>query len=142
MELELARQRDLQLRNRDRYAPEALLPTDVAGFRALVAERSRELATLRVIGFTRAEVSLLLLGELAVITLAAIPLGLALGYGLGAAVIWMAYDTELFRIPLVIDRSTYGFAAVAVLAATVLSALVVRRLIDRLDLVAVLKSKE
>jgi putative ABC transport system permease protein len=110
--------------------------------RIALAERSRELATLRVIGFTRAEVSLLLLGELALVTLVAIPLGLALGYALGAAVIWLAYDTELFRIPLVINRPTYGFAALVVLLATVLSALVVRRLLDRLDLVAVLKSKE
>jgi putative ABC transport system permease protein len=109
--------------------------------RIALAERSRELATLRVIGFTRAEISLLL-GELALIALVAIPLGLALGYALGAAVIWIAYDTELFRIPLVINRATYGFAATVTLLATLFSALVVRRMLDRLDLVAVLKSKE
>lgn len=110
--------------------------------RIALAERSHELATLRVMGFTRAEVSLLLLGEVAIVTMVAIPLGLVLGYLLSAMVIWMAYDTELFRIPLVINRSTYGFAATVVLVATVVSALVVRRLINRLDLVAVLKSKE
>jgi putative ABC transport system permease protein len=110
--------------------------------RIALAERSRELATLRVLGYTRAEVSLILLGELAVLTLAAIPLGLLLGYALAALVIDLAYDTELFRIPLVVGRSTYGFAATVTLAAALVSGLVVRRRLDRLDLVAVLKSKE
>jgi putative ABC transport system permease protein len=110
--------------------------------RIALSERSRELATLRVIGFTRAEISLILLGELAILTLVAIPVGLLLGYGLAAAVIELAYDTELFRIPLVIGRSTYGIAATVTLAAALISGLVVRRLLDRLDLVAVLKSKE
>ena len=111
--------------------------------RISLAERSRELATLRVIGFTRAEISAILLGELAVLTLAAIPVGLAMGYGLGALVIVAAYDTELFRIPLVVDPSTYGFGgAWSTLVAAVVSGLVVRRKLDHLDLVAVLKSKE
>jgi len=110
--------------------------------RIAVAERARELATLRVIGFTRAEISLILLGELALLTLVAIPAGMALGYGLAAAVIRLAYDTELFRIPLIITRSTYGFAAAVTLMAALVSGLIVRRMLDRLDLVAVLKSKE
>ena len=110
--------------------------------RIALAERARELATLRVIGFTRAEISLILLGELALLTLAAIPVGMALGYGLAAAVIRLAYDTELFRIPLIVTRSTYGFAAAVTLAAALASGLVVRRMLDRLDLVAVLKSRE
>jgi putative ABC transport system permease protein len=110
--------------------------------RITLAERGRELATLRVIGFTRAEVSLILLGELAVVTLAAIPLGLVLGRALGALVIELAYDTELFRIPLIIGRSTYGFAAAVAALAAIASGLLVRRQLDHLDLVAVLKSKE
>jgi putative ABC transport system permease protein len=110
--------------------------------RISLSERRRELATLRVIGFTRAEVSMLLLGELAVLTITAIPLGFALGYGMAAMVIELAYDTELFRIPLVVNRSTYGFAATVTLIAAATSALIVRRLVDRLDLVSVLKSKE
>lgn len=110
--------------------------------RISLAERSRELATLRVIGFTRAEISFLQLGELAVLTAVGIPLGLALGYGLAAFLIDFSYDTELFRMPLVVNRSTYGFAAVVTLAATCGSALIVRRMIDRLNLIAVLKSKE
>ncbi len=110
--------------------------------RIALSERSRELATLRVIGFTRAEISFILLGELAVLTLVAIPVGLVLGYGMAAVVIQTSYDTELFRIPLVIARSTYGFAASVTAGAALASGLVVRRMLDHLDLVAVLKSKE
>ncbi|MFO0876168.1 MAG: FtsX-like permease family protein [Gemmataceae bacterium] len=110
--------------------------------RITLAERSRELATLRVMGFYRAEISLVLLGELAILTLAAIPLGLVIGRGLAALVITTAYDTELFRMPLVVSRWTYGFAATVTLTAALVSGLIVRELIDRLDLVAVLKSKE
>jgi putative ABC transport system permease protein len=109
--------------------------------RIALAERGRELATLRVIGFTRAEVSAILLGELAALTFAALPAGLALGYGF-AALTTRAYDTELFRIPLVIWPSTYAFAVVVTLLAALASGLAVRRLLGRLDLVAVLKSKE
>jgi putative ABC transport system permease protein len=109
--------------------------------RISLSERSRELATLRVIGFTRAEISAILLGELAVLTLAAIPVGLAMGYGLAALTV-LGLDTEMYRIPLVINLSTYGFATAVILVATVLSALVVRGKLDHLDLVAVLKSKE
>lgn len=109
--------------------------------RISLSERARELATLRVIGFTRVEVSRILLGELAVLTLAAIPGGLLLGKALAA---WdtRANDTELFRLPLWIEPSTYGFAVVVTLLAALISGLIVRRQIDRLDLVSVLKTKE
>lgn len=110
--------------------------------RVALSERSRDLATLRVIGFTRGEVAVILLGELALLTLAAIPTGLVLGYALAALVIRVAYDTELFRIPLVVSWSTYGFAAVVTLLAALFSGLIACRLLGRLDLVAVLKSKE
>jgi putative ABC transport system permease protein len=110
--------------------------------RIALSERGRELATLRVIGFTRGEVSLMLLGELALLTLAAIPMGLVVGYALAALVIRVAYDTELFRIPLVISWFTYGFAAVVTLLAALFSGLIARRLLAQLNLVAVLKSKE
>lgn len=109
--------------------------------RISLAERSRDLATLRVIGFTRGEISAILLGELAVITLAAIPLGLVIGYGFAA---WATagMDTEVYRIPLVIHRATYGFAALVVVVAAVVSGLLVRRRLDHLDLIAVLKTRE
>jgi putative ABC transport system permease protein len=111
------------------------------GARVALAERSRELATLRVIGFTRLEISAIFLGELAVLTLAAIPLGFVFGLGFAHLMIY-AQDVEMFGMPLVVYRSTYGFAAAVVLAAAVVSGLVVRRRLDHLDLVAVLKMKE
>ena len=109
--------------------------------RISLSEQSRELATLRVIGFTRFEVTSILLGELATLTLVALPVGCALGY-LFAAWATTGMDTEIYRIPLIINPSTFGFAAVTVLVATLLSSLTVRKRINQLDLVAVLKTKE
>jgi putative ABC transport system permease protein len=109
--------------------------------RISLSERSRELATLRVMGFTRGEISYILLGELAVITLIAIPFGLALGYFF-AWLLTVALVTELFRIPLVVYPHTYAFAASIILGAAIMAGLIVRRKLDHLDLVAVLKSRE
>lgn len=109
--------------------------------RIALAERGRELASLRVMGFTRGEISAIFLGELAVLTLSAIPLGLGLGY-LFAWLASLSLDTELYRIPMVVNARTYAFAVVVVLASTVVSGLIVRRKLDHLDLVAVLKTRE
>ncbi len=109
--------------------------------RISLSERSRELATLRVIGFTRGEISAILLGELGIVTLLAIPLGLWFGY-LVAALTVSSLDLELFRFPLVIERTTYGLAALVVMLASIASGLLVRRRLDQLDLIAVLKSRE
>jgi putative ABC transport system permease protein len=109
--------------------------------RVSLSERRRELATLRVIGLSRGEISYILLGELAVLTLFAVPLGLALGY-LMAAGMAKVYDTEVFRMPLVVARSTLVRSAVTVLVASAASSLSVRRRLDRLDLIAVLKTRE
>jgi putative ABC transport system permease protein len=109
--------------------------------RISLSERSRELASLRVLGFTRGEISLILLGELAVILLVAVPSGLLLGYGLAALVV-VAFDTELYRFPLVVSSRTFAFAGATTIVAAVVSALIVRRRLDRLDLVAVLKTRE
>ena len=84
--------------------------------RVSLSERSRELASLRVLGFTRREISSILLSELMVLTLLAIPVGLAGGYGL-AALLSLAMDTESYRLPLVIRPATYGFAALITAAA-------------------------
>ncbi|MBX3363793.1 MAG: FtsX-like permease family protein [Phycisphaeraceae bacterium] len=108
--------------------------------RISLAERGRELATLRVIGFTRGEISSILLGELAVLTALAIPIGLLAGYWLGAFTI-DAMQTEHQRLPLVIGPRTYGFAIAVTILAAVASGLVVRRRLDQLDLVSVLKSQ-
>ncbi len=109
--------------------------------RIAFAERARELASLRVLGFTRAEVSYILLGELALLTLLALPPGFLIGRALCA---WLVASLphELFRIPLVVEPATYSLAATVVLAAALLSSLLVRQRVDRLDLVAVLKTRE
>jgi putative ABC transport system permease protein len=99
------------------------------------------MATLRVLGFTRAEISRMLLGEIAVLTAAAIPIGLLAGYGL-ARITVAALQTETQQFPMVISSATFAFAATVTLAGTVISALIVRRRLDHLDLVAVLKSRE
>ncbi len=109
--------------------------------RIALSERSRELASLRVLGLTRGEISYILLGELALTTMAAVPLGLAAGYGL-AAVMVAGFDTEVWRLPLVVTTRTYVTAAVTVLVAASISALIVRRKLHRLDLVEVLKTRE
>ena len=109
--------------------------------RVSLSERSRELASLRVLGFTRGEISFILLGELAVVILLAIPLGLLLGYAFAGALV-AAFNTELYRFPLVITPRTYAYAATAVLVAATVSGLAVRSRLDHLDLVAVLKIRE
>jgi len=105
------------------------------------AERARELASLRVLGFTRGEVSYILLGEIAFLTLLALPLGALLGTGL-ARYLAHAMSSDLYRIPFVIEPATYGYAAAVVLIVTAGSGLLVRHQLDHMDLVAVLKTKE
>jgi putative ABC transport system permease protein len=94
-----------------------------------------------VLGFTRAEVSRVLLSELVLLTLVAIPVGWVIGYGFGLLLI-QAFSSDLYRVPFTIERATYAKAALVVLLATAASALIVRRRIDRLDLVAVLKTRD
>ena len=109
--------------------------------RIALTERGRELASLRVLGFTRGEIAYILLGELAVLTLAAIPLGLLAGR-------WMCHyiastmQNDLFRVPVVLAPQTYAFAVTVVLVSALLSGLAVRSRLDKLDLVAVLKTPE
>jgi putative ABC transport system permease protein len=109
--------------------------------RVSLAERAWELASLRVLGFTRAEVSTLLLGELAIEVGIGVPLGLWFGRGL-ASVLTDLMHSETFRIPVIIAPQTYVFAAAAIVVSGLVSALIVRRRIDRLDLVAVLKTRD
>ncbi len=109
--------------------------------RISLSERGRELATLRVLGFTRREIAFILLGELAVLTLISIPIGLVLGRLL-SQLAGLAFDTELFRIPVIVLPRTYATAGLTVAGAAVLSGLAVRRRLNRLDLIAVLKTRE
>jgi putative ABC transport system permease protein len=96
---------------------------------------------LRVLGFTRREVSAILLGELAVIVVAAVPVGLVIGHSLAALLVW-ATSSELYRFPLLITPRTEVFAVAVVLVSATISGLIVRRRVDHLDLVAVLKVRE
>jgi len=109
--------------------------------RISLAERSHELASLRVLGYTRAEISYIFLAELALLTLMSIPLGFVIGRGI-AAYVARALQSDLFRVPVVVGAQTYALAATVVLVSACLSGLIVRHKLDHLDLVAVLKTKE
>ena len=109
--------------------------------RVTLGEQERDLATLRVLGFRRSEASWVLLGELGLLLAVAIPIGLVLGFALSQ---WLMseFETEIFSFPFVFDPPTYARAVLFVVVAVVAAALWVRRDVDRLDLVAVLKSRE
>lgn len=110
--------------------------------RVSVSMRGRDLATLRVLGFTRGEISAILIGEQAVQIALAIPVGLLLGTLGAKALIASWTDPEIFRIPFIISDQTYAFAVTVVLLSGTASALLVRRKLDRLDLIGVLKTRE
>ena len=109
--------------------------------RISLSERARELASLRVMGFTRGEAGYILLGELALLIVAALPVGCVLGYGL-AKLMSAAMETKLFRVPFIVAPDTYGIAMGIALLAAGASALLVGRRINRLDLISVLKTRE
>jgi len=109
--------------------------------RISLSERSRELASLRVLGFTRREISGILLGELAAVTAVALPVGSLVGYGLSRLIVG-SLTSEVYRIPLVVEPSTIAWGWIVIATAATLSGLVVRRRLDQLDLVAVLKTRE
>ena len=109
--------------------------------RIALSERTWELASLRVLGFTRGEVSALLLGEMAIVIALALPIGMALGYGL-VQLISELLKSDQFYFPVIVRARTYAGAALCVLVAGVASALVVRRNVDHLDMVAALKTRE
>ena len=111
--------------------------------RITLAERARELASLRVLGFRRREVASILLGELAVLVMAGLPCGLALGRVLAAVFAASpGFNNEQFRLPLVIDPPTYGIATVTVLAAAAVSGWAAWRKLDSIDLVEALKARD
>jgi putative ABC transport system permease protein len=109
--------------------------------RVMLSERAHELASLRVLGFHRGEVAYVLLAELAVLVLAALPLGCLLGYGFAWLMI-TSYSTELMRLPLVVAADSYAWAMLVVVAAAVVSGALVRRRLVRLDMVSALKVRE
>ena len=109
--------------------------------RISLSEQGREMASLRVLGFSRGEVSMLLLAEIAMVTLLAQPIGWLLGVGLARGMV-SSFSSELFTMPLVLEPSVFVYSTAVVIAAAGLSGLVVRRRIDRLDMIAVLKTRE
>ncbi|MDP4033624.1 MAG: ABC transporter permease [Pseudorhodobacter sp.] len=109
--------------------------------RIQLSERAHELASLRVLGFSRAEVGYVLVGELMLLTLVAVPLGWLAGTGF-AALVTQGFSTDMIRIPLVITKATYALASVIVIAAALGSALLVRRRLDRVDIATALKQRE
>jgi len=109
--------------------------------RISLSERSRELASLRVLGFRRGEISYILLGELTVLVLLAIPVGFLFGAGLSWFIVW-SLQTELYRIPMNISRATFALSAVVVIVSALLSGMLIRRRLNRLDLIGVLKTRE
>lgn len=111
------------------------------GARIQLSERARELASLRILGFSNWDVSYVLIGEIMLITLAAQPLGWLIGYGL-AALMSSNFTSDLYSIPLVLPASAFARASIIVLGTSLISVLIVRRRIDRLDLVSVMKTRE
>jgi putative ABC transport system permease protein len=109
--------------------------------RIALSERGRELASLRVLGFTQGEIAYILLGELALLTLAAIPLGFLVGAGL-VAILILAFQNDLYRLPLILAPSNYAMGASVVIASSLVSGWLMWRRLGRLDLVAVLKTRE
>ncbi|HEX5636800.1 MAG TPA: ABC transporter permease, partial [Gammaproteobacteria bacterium] len=109
--------------------------------RIALSERNRELASLRVLGFQRSEVAYILLGELALLTLVAIPIGFIFGYGL-CAYMAFKFSTDLYRIPLVLGLNVYAFSALVVIISSIISAMMIWRNIVHLDMVSVLKTRE
>ena len=109
--------------------------------RIALSEQGRELASLRVLGFTRAEVSGIVLRELAAIVLLAQPLGWLIGYGIAVGMV-AAFSSDLYRVPFVIGREVYATASLVVCAAALASALSIRGRINNLDMIEVLKTRE
>ena len=109
--------------------------------RISLAERARELATLRVIGFSQREVGTVLITELVLLAVVAVPLGLLTGTGFATAIL-RAVNTETVRLPLILTTSNYAFAVLVVTVASTISALVVLRKLKQLNLVGALKAPE
>lgn len=111
------------------------------GARIALAERGRELASLRVLGFTRGEIGKMLLGEQAALTAAAIPMGYLVGFGT-CYLITKVVDAEIVRLPLVLSFRTFFMSGFIVVLAAVISGLLVTWRLRQMDLIAVLKTRE
>ena len=106
-----------------------------------LSERGRELASLRVLGFTKGEIAYILLGELTVLTLIAIPVGMLVGLGL-VGILVMAFESDLYRLPLTLTSDNFAMGASVVIVSALVSGWIIWRRLGKLDLVAVLKTRE
>ncbi|MEO0917341.1 MAG: FtsX-like permease family protein [Pseudomonadota bacterium] len=109
--------------------------------RIQLSERARELASLRILGFARDEISYILVGELMLIAAIAQPLGWLIGAWIAQSMV-NAFTSDLYAIPLVLEPHTFAFASLIVLSIAFISVMIVRQRLDRLDLVAVMKTRE
>lgn len=109
--------------------------------RIALSEQGRELASLRVLGFTHREVATVLFAELAAVVVLAQPLGWLVGYGISLAMV-AAFESDLYRVPFVVGREVYAMASLTVASAAFASALLIRGRINRLDMIEVLKTRE
>lgn len=109
--------------------------------RISLSEQGRELASLRVLGFTRGEVAALLLAEIGIVVLIAQPFGWLIGYGI-AALAANSFSTEIYRVPLIVHTDVYAWSSIVVLGAAIISSFIIRRRVNRLNMVAVLKTRE
>jgi len=109
--------------------------------RIALSERGRELASLRVLGFTRGEIAYILLGELALLTLAALPVGVLVGTGL-IGVLVLAFESDLYRLPMLLAPENVALGATVVVASALASGIILWHRLGKLDLVAVLKTRE
>jgi len=109
--------------------------------RILFSERVHELATLRVLGYHRSEVGVVLLGELALLVVLSVPVGCVIGYWM-AQLMTAMFSSDLYRMPFAPTRATFGFSTLVVLGSAMLTALFVARRVLKLDMVRVLKARE
>jgi putative ABC transport system permease protein len=111
------------------------------GARITLSERARELSSLRVLGMTKREIAVILLGEQAIFCIAAIPLGFLLGIIL-STLLAKALSSELYRMPLVFTPANFLFAFAVLVTVAIVSGVIVGRKLATLDMIAVLKTKE
>lgn len=109
--------------------------------RISLSEQGREMASLRVLGFRRGEVSGLILAEIAAVVLLAQPLGWLIGTVVALGMV-EGYSSEIYRMPFVLGPDVFAYSSLVVIVAALLSGLVIRRRVDRLDMIAVLKTRE
>jgi putative ABC transport system permease protein len=138
--LSIAPRRDDDVMSRLREFP-GIVGVVYNSARIALSERGRELASLRVLGFTTGEVSRMLLGEQGAVMLVALPLGIAFGAAFSLALV-LGFQTERFRFPFVMALGSQLLAVAVVLGAAALAGLVVHRRIGRLDMVAALRTRE